>query len=900
MSFARLALEIARWTRKPLGRRGSRKLRQSRRETRLEMLESRALLAAITEFAASTPNALPVGIASGIVLVPGGSLWFTEPGVNKIGEMTTAGVPNDFPITTPNSSPTGITFGPNGNLWFTESAVDQIGEMSTSGKMINTFPIGGSASDPQGITVGHDGNLWFTQAATGQIGRLNPTTGQIAEFSILTPGGQPASITSGPDGNLWFTEPGANKIGEISPSTGAVTEFAINTAGGHPQGITTGPEGNLWFTESGAAKVGNISPTTNIVTEYAVPSPGGVTEGITAGADGNLWFTEPGTAEVGQITAAGAVTEFALPTKASQPWGITTGPDGNVWFTEPGANNVAQVALARLIEVSPISVMAQVGTSSSLTVASFMSAAVNPQPGNFSATINWGDGTTSSGTITTTTNASGQEVFLVSATKTYSTVGVYLAKVTVTDGEGATASTGSTVTVANSAVGATINPVEGQPFSRQVATFSDPQTTGQAGQYSASINWGDGTPATVGVIVFEGGTIFSVAGRHIYAMGGPYNIVTTITGPNGRTFVAYSQALIDDAPLRASAVTINPTAGVPFTGVVANFIDEDPLGTLTDYSATITWGDGHVSQGTIGGPTKGAFTVTGTNTYTTPGSYPLSVTIVDVGGSQATATSTVVVGAVRAAISGFLSPASISGPNSSLNITNVNRPTFQGIASPYAIVQLFAQRSGSDPTNTIAMGQTIAGADGSWSLSSAATLPDGSYIISASMTPEGGSPTAPVLIVGPANPLVIDTIAPRVAGLSFNTHTGIITVVISDAGSGLYGPSLTDPANYTIVLKRGLSGSNSDQPAQLSPAISGWYTVAQAATLQFKAPLAAGKYLFQVKSGGVIDNAGNALDGEFTGHLPSGDGRPGGNFIVQVIVPKHHAPKPRKPARKFH
>jgi hypothetical protein len=247
-------------------------------------------------------------------------------------------------------------------------------------------------------------------------------------------------------------------------------------------------------------------------------------------------------------------------------------------------------------------------------------------------------------------------------------------------------------------------------------------------------------------------------------------------------------------------------------------------------------------------------------------------------------------------LSGYLSAASISGPNSALNITNVNRPTFQGVASPYAIVQLFAQHANSDPTTTISIGQTIAGADGSWSLTST-TLPDGSYTISASVTGQGGSPTAPVLIVGPANPLVIDTIAPRIAGMAFNPRTGKITVVISDVGSGLYGPTLLDPANYTIVLKRGLFGSNSNQQAQLSPAISGWYSNAQAATLQFKAPLAAGTYLFQVKSGGIIDQAGNALDGEFTGRLPSGDGRPGGNFIVRLSVPRHAHAKPRPQAR---
>jgi large repetitive protein len=339
---------------------------------------------------------------------------------------------------------------------------------------------------------------------------------------------------------------------------------------------------------------------------------------------------------------------------------------------------------------------------------------------------------------------------------------------------------------------------------------------------------------------------------------------------------------------------------VPFTGVVATFTDDDPMGTATDYQATIVWGDGHTSTGTIGGgpANNGFFTVTGTNTYAAAGSYVFTVTIVDNGGSTVTTSpSTISVGNIPALLTGYLDPASLSGPSRAegLNITNVTRPTFEGMAAPFAIVQLFAQQGNSDPTMNLSLGQTIAGPDGFWSLTSP-TLSDGAYTISASMISQAGFPTAPVLIVSPDNPLIIDTIAPRVTGLAFNPHTGVITVVISGAWSGPYLPSLLDPNNYVMMPKRSLIGSNSTQQT-LYPAISGFYTSAESATLQFQAPLAAGHYLFMVKSGGVIDLAGNALDGEFTGHFPSGNGQPGGNFIVQLNVP-HHLAKPHPRATR--
>lgn len=360
---------------------------------------------------------------------------------------------------------------------------------------------------------------------------------------------------------------------------------------------------------------------------------------------------------------------------------------------------------------------------------------------------------------------------------------------------------------------------------------------------------------------------------------------TTAGGPAG---------IVAESTPTVPAAVIRPTAGVPFTGVVATFLDSG-TGTPADFQATIAWGDGNLSAGTIAAPPgAGYFTVTGTDTYATPGSYPLQVTITGPGDATVTtANGTVSVGAVPVYLTGYLDPASISGPSKAENITNVDRPTFDGIAAAFAIVQLSAQPAGSYPTAILALGQTISGPDGAWSLTAPA-LPDGTYTIRATVTSPAGFPTAPVTIVGPDNPLVIDTDAPRVAGLAFDPKAGTITVVIDDAWSGLDQSGLMNPANYLIVRKHGLAGSRS-RSVSVNPGISGFYTGAQSSTLQFSAPLAPGRYLFEIRSPGVIDLAGNALDGEFTGDLPSGNGRPGGNFIVQLTVPGHPGTRHTRP-----
>jgi hypothetical protein len=58
---------------------------------------------------------------------------------------------------------------------------------------------------------------------------------------------------------------------------------------------------------------------------------------------------------------------------------------------------------------------------------------------------------------------------------------------------------------------------------------------------------------------------------------------------------------------------------------VATFLNADPFGSAASYTATIDWGDGSISVGTITG--VGTLTVSGSHTYADPNSYALSVQI---------------------------------------------------------------------------------------------------------------------------------------------------------------------------------------------------------------------------------------------------------------------------------
>lgn len=108
-------------------------------------------------------------------------------------------------------------------------------------------------------------------------------------------------------------------------------------------------------------------------------------------------------------------------------------------------------------------------------------------------------------------------------------------------------------------------------------------------------------------------------------------------------------ALFCCSALRAGVLTAGPaifngyTEGAANAGAIATFFDSDPNEPLSNLSATINWGDGTVSSGTIASGSSGVLTVSGVHTYADEGTYSQTITALNTGGSQATVTGTAAV-----------------------------------------------------------------------------------------------------------------------------------------------------------------------------------------------------------------------------------------------------------------
>jgi hypothetical protein len=185
--------------------------------------------------------------------------------------------------------------------------------------------------------------------------------------------------------------------------------------------------------------------------------------------------------------------------------------------------------------------MALPGTT---TVATFTDTNLSDTASSFTATINWGDGTTTSGTV-----AGSNGAFSVTGGHTYADEGSFPLGVTITDTANNTNLPLSGTVIAAEADVLSAQPLSftanaGQALTGTVATFTDSNTANVAGDFSATIDWGDGT-TSAGVIADTAGAI-SVSGTHTYATSGQDAVSVTLS---------------DDAPGTATA-TANSTANV--------------------------------------------------------------------------------------------------------------------------------------------------------------------------------------------------------------------------------------------------------------------------------------------------------------------------------------------------
>ena len=394
------------------------------------------------------------------------------------------------------------------------------------------------------------------------------------------------------------------------------------------------------------------------------------------------------------------------------------------------------------LQVSPITTVA--GQYFDGPVATFAAGDVQGTLADFQATIYW------TGAATLQTGGSiapnGPGNYIVYGANVYPKPGTYPVNVVITGANDTSAQASGTATVSDAPLTtspATISPLRQTLFSGEVAAFQSSNYHATAADFTAFINWGDGVNThTPGQISSNGFGGYTVVGQNNYPNPGTFPITVTIVSPGGQTTVVNSTADVTALPISVFPTTVTGSAGLPLSGVkVATFVDPYTSDTATDFQATIDWGDGTITAGTIVGQSNGVFSVTGDHTYTSAGTYTVNTQVVRVANQQTASTSsTAQVGSPSPtfAFSGGLASVPANGLFISSGYATTNQPTFDGTAAAFAIVHLFAQPVNVD--TELPLGETVADSNGHWSLSTG-PLAAGAYVITAEVTPPAGYPS---------------------------------------------------------------------------------------------------------------------------------------------------------------
>ncbi len=529
-----------------------------------------------------------------------------------------------------NVQPTVGTYDSAGDLWVVDAAFQTGGpflqEISSSNQIMKTIDI--SSTSPNWITYA-SGHIYMSDGGSpGGIDDVNISTGIVTQYQFANgdPSLTPYRLTVSGNGDVWFT---AESIGED------IDGNPTNTIG-------------RWTPGSATADYFTLPGSTNDSTAVDIASAG--SDSVWVGMNGVDSLQENGANHLVQVTFAGgsySSTVYAINT--GDPVAdannylqyVTSDGSGGVWFTlsnagtpSPFDSQRTQTGADRLVHASFVggtlveSGFAVPGSSGS-NALDIGFPSVDAQGHVWFAeldgsNVDYFDPSTSNFTITPYPDGANQgpDQLIANPAASEATVLTF-----TDDGEYVRAVIQNNTITFN---GSTSNPsaVQGQAINNfTLAIFTAPPLA--SGNYTATVNWGDGSATSVVTATPIGNNQYEViVSGKTFAQQGTYSGTINITDPSNSPVGSLSfQSAISDIPLNVSSFAgVDVLAGI---AAAAGTFTDDPNLPVSTWTATINWGDGSTSTALIvrDPASPGTYLIVGLHVYKKAGTYTLTLLV---------------------------------------------------------------------------------------------------------------------------------------------------------------------------------------------------------------------------------------------------------------------------------
>jgi sugar lactone lactonase YvrE len=556
-------------------------------------------------------------VPGGVAVDGAGDVLIADTGNGAVKEWNAATQTVSTLVSAGLGSPTGVAVDGSGSIVITDYGNGAVKEWSAATRTVSTLVSG--LSLPQGVAVDGSGNVFFCDTYNDAVKEWNATTGTVS--TLVSELNRPQGVAVDGSGNVFIADTGNGAVKEWSAATGTVSTLVSGL--NSPQGVAVDGSGNVFIADTGNGAVKEWSAATRTVSTLV--SGLVLATGIAVDATGDVFIADQFTFRIQELPRAfvpgGTLSEGAaagadallpvLPT--TQPLtGLFAPRSDQSWLTIDGvANGVVHFAFTQNTVPSRTAHLTVLGQQIAVT-----------QEGT--PTITWSN---PANIIYGTPLGPSQLNATADVPGTF--------KYTPPAGTVLPAGPDQVLTVVFTPAAST-----GATFSKQVALTVDPapltvtaDATRWYGRYDSSATV---TATYTGLV--NGDTGSSIGGPPLFQ-----DQATYLSPPGQYSLTPYGLTTSNyQITYKAGTLTVTPAvmstylkpaiqavAGKAQTCPELTKVDNvDPAGTAASYTATIDWGDGTTSTGTVVAENPPYYyDVSGAHTYSSPGSYTVTVTV---------------------------------------------------------------------------------------------------------------------------------------------------------------------------------------------------------------------------------------------------------------------------------